>query len=146
MDNSLSTLANVVGTRQLSSPCCVTKDSKIAIGCESRPLVEKTSVKQPIEALRQYLNEEAKRNGYVHPERTSPGGPDPHHHRNAFNNIVEAKSYGGRRTMQKRIHSQSIIKALAGYDLSSMNHGRVLADASRFHQEDHALYLKGQWG
>ncbi|GMI91581.1 CLAVATA3/ESR-RELATED 6 [Hibiscus trionum] len=53
---------------------------------------------------------------------------------NAFNNTVEANRYGGRRTMQKRIDSQSIIKALAGYDFSAVKHDRnrrVLADASR---------------
>ncbi|XVF40379.1 hypothetical protein PTKIN_Ptkin01aG0108600 [Pterospermum kingtungense] len=47
-------------------------------------------------------------------------------------NIVEAKSYGRRKTLQKRIDSQSIIHALTGYDLSAMNHERrVLADATR---------------
>ncbi|KAK8642074.1 hypothetical protein V6N13_011436 [Hibiscus sabdariffa] len=61
--------------------CVITLVLLLLAGSESRPLAEKTDVKQPIEALRQYLNEEAKRNGYVHPERTSPGGPDPHHHR-----------------------------------------------------------------
>ncbi|XVF27532.1 hypothetical protein REPUB_Repub14bG0116000 [Reevesia pubescens] len=46
--------------------------------------------------------------------------------------IVEAKSYGGRKTMQKRIDSQSIIHALTGYDLSAMKHDRrVLTEASR---------------
>ncbi|KAK8551493.1 hypothetical protein V6N13_119951 [Hibiscus sabdariffa] len=112
--------------------CVITLVLLLLAGSESRPLAEKTDVKQPIEALRRYLNEEAKRNGYVHPERTSPGGPDPHHHRNEFNATVEAKGYGGRRTMQKRIDSQCILKALAGYDLSGMKHDRrVLADPSR---------------
>ncbi|XWS15818.1 hypothetical protein CRYUN_Cryun34aG0034300 [Craigia yunnanensis] len=47
-------------------------------------------------------------------------------------NVVEAKSYAGRKTMQKRIDSQSIIHALAGYDLSVMKHDRrVLTEASR---------------
>ncbi|KAB2029445.1 hypothetical protein ES319_D05G164300v1 [Gossypium barbadense] len=47
--------------------------------------------------------------------------------------ILEAKSYGGRKTMQKRIDSRSIIKALTGYDLSAMKHDgkRVLTDVSR---------------
>ncbi|KAL4333496.1 hypothetical protein GQ457_07G029470 [Hibiscus cannabinus] len=51
---------------------------------------------------------------------------------NEFNATVGAKGYGGRRTMQKRIDSQSILKALAGYDLSGVKHDRrVLADPSR---------------
>ncbi|XVF87369.1 hypothetical protein PTKIN_Ptkin18bG0114800 [Pterospermum kingtungense] len=35
---------------------------------------------QPIKALRQYLNEEAKKNQFEQVERVSPGGPDPRHH------------------------------------------------------------------
>ncbi|XVE88170.1 hypothetical protein DITRI_Ditri19aG0046900 [Diplodiscus trichospermus] len=35
-------------------------------------------------------------------------------------NIAEAKSYAGRKIMQKRIDSQSIIYALASYDLSAI--------------------------
>ena len=47
-------------------------------------------------------------------------------------NIVEAKSYAGRKTMQKRIDSQSIIHALAGYDLSARKlDRRVLTGATR---------------
>ena len=46
--------------------------------------------------------------------------------------VVEAKSYAGRKTMQRRIDSQSVIHALAGYDLSAMkNDRRVLTDATR---------------
>ncbi|GMI82314.1 hypothetical protein HRI_001900700 [Hibiscus trionum] len=59
---------------------------------------------------------------------------------NTFNN-AEAKSYGGRRTMQKRMDSQSIIKALAGYDLSAVKNGRVWADASRISPKDQTLYM-----
>ncbi|XVF25688.1 hypothetical protein REPUB_Repub13aG0235300 [Reevesia pubescens] len=51
---------------------------------------------------------------------------------NAIDINIEAKSYGGRKTMQKRIDSQSIIHALTGYDLSAMKHDRrVLTDAER---------------
>ncbi|XVF87364.1 hypothetical protein PTKIN_Ptkin18bG0114300 [Pterospermum kingtungense] len=46
--------------------------------------------------------------------------------------VAEAKGYGGRKTMQKRIDSQSILHALAGYDLSEMKHDkRVLTEATR---------------
>lgn len=45
---------------------------------------------------------------------------------------IEAKSHAGRKTMQKRIDSQSIIHALAGYDLSATKQGRrVMTDTSR---------------
>lgn len=48
-------------------------------------------------------------------------------------NFAEAKiSYGGRKTMQKRIDSQSILHALVGYDPSEMKHDkRMLTDAER---------------
>ncbi|MFQ6644644.1 hypothetical protein Gotur_018880 [Gossypium turneri] len=49
-------------------------------GSESRPLTETRSRNQPIQALRQYLNEEAKKNQFEQVKRTSSVGPDQHHH------------------------------------------------------------------
>ncbi|XVE51439.1 hypothetical protein DITRI_Ditri02bG0040500 [Diplodiscus trichospermus] len=47
-------------------------------------------------------------------------------------NVVEAMGYAGRKTVQKRIDSRSIIHALAGYDLSAVKRDRrVLTDATR---------------
>ncbi|KAG4146464.1 hypothetical protein ERO13_D05G159400v2 [Gossypium hirsutum] len=59
---------------------CLTLILLLSAASESRLLIEKTNVKQSIEAWRQYLNKEAEKKGYQQPERTSPGGPDPHHH------------------------------------------------------------------
>ncbi|XWS19681.1 hypothetical protein CRYUN_Cryun31cG0036600 [Craigia yunnanensis] len=59
---------------------CLTLVLLLSAGSESRPLIEKRNVNQPVDALRQYLNEEANKNQFKQAERTSPGGPDPQHH------------------------------------------------------------------
>ncbi|OMO65303.1 hypothetical protein COLO4_31342 [Corchorus olitorius] len=49
-------------------------------------------------------------------------------------NAIEAKSsttYGGRKTMQKKIDSELIKQALVDYHLSAMKHGRVMAGVRR---------------
>ncbi|XVE88172.1 hypothetical protein DITRI_Ditri19aG0047100 [Diplodiscus trichospermus] len=138
---------------------CLTFVLLLAAGSESRLLIEKRNLNQNMEALREYLKQEAKKNQYKYLERTSPRGPDQHHHfinsvHSALEmpnssimqaslvillilsaneiNIAEAKSYAGRKIMQRRIESQSIIHALAGYDLSAIKHEkRVLTGAAR---------------
>ncbi|TYG97393.1 hypothetical protein ES288_A10G035500v1 [Gossypium darwinii] len=59
---------------------CVTLVFLLSAGSESRTLTGNRSRNQPILALRQYLNEEAKKNQFEQVKRTSPGGPDQHHH------------------------------------------------------------------
>ena len=59
---------------------CLTLILLLSAGSESRPLIEKRNLNQNMEALRQYLNEEAKKTQSEHADRTSPGGPDQHHH------------------------------------------------------------------
>ena len=59
---------------------CLTLILLLSAGSESRPLIEKRNLNQPMEALRKYLDEEAKKNQYEHVEKTSPGGPDQQHH------------------------------------------------------------------
>ncbi|XVE51438.1 hypothetical protein DITRI_Ditri02bG0040400 [Diplodiscus trichospermus] len=60
---------------------CFTLILLLSAGSESRRSVEPRSLKLPIEALRQYLREEAKKNQFEQSERPSPGGPDQQHHK-----------------------------------------------------------------
>ena len=59
---------------------CLTLVLLLSAASESRPLIEKRNANEPIDALRQYLNEEANKNQFKQVERTSSGGPDPQHH------------------------------------------------------------------